>query len=58
MTGVQTCALPIFRYLPGELTTIAVLTNQSRTDPAIIVEHLLKIALAPEPACVGCIPTP
>jgi len=46
------------RYLPGELTTIAVLTNQSRTDPAIIVEHLLKIAFAPEPACTGCVPTP
>jgi D-alanyl-D-alanine carboxypeptidase len=46
------------RHFPGELTTIAVLTNQSRTDPAIIVEHLLKIAFAPEPACTGCVPTP
>jgi D-alanyl-D-alanine carboxypeptidase len=46
------------RHLPGELTTIAVLTNQSRSDPGIIVEHLLKIAFAPEPACIGCIPSP
>jgi D-alanyl-D-alanine carboxypeptidase len=46
------------RHFPGDQTTIAVLTNQSRTDPGIIVEHLLKIAFAPEPACVGCVPTP
>ena len=32
--------------------TIAVLTNQSRTDPGIIVKALLKIALKPSGECV------
>jgi D-alanyl-D-alanine carboxypeptidase len=33
------------RYLPESGLTIAVLTNQSRTDPAIVVRQLLGIAL-------------
>jgi D-alanyl-D-alanine carboxypeptidase len=33
------------RYLPETGLSIAVLTNQSRTDPAIIVRALLRIAL-------------
>jgi D-alanyl-D-alanine carboxypeptidase len=35
------------RWLPEEGVAIAVLTNQSRTDPGIIVKALLKIALKP-----------
>ena len=32
------------RWLPDEDIAIAVLTNQSRTDPGIFVRALLKIA--------------
>lgn len=39
------------RYLPGSGVTIAVLTNQSRTDPGIIVRALLRIALQPARDC-------
>ena len=35
------------RYLPDQGVSIAVLTNQSRTDPAPIVRTLLRIALTP-----------
>jgi D-alanyl-D-alanine carboxypeptidase len=42
------------RYLPGEATTIAVLTNQSRTDPGVIVQSLLSIVFAPAPDCFRC----
>lgn len=42
------------RHLPGENTTIAVVTNQSRTDPGVIVERLLSIVFAPEPDCFRC----
>ena len=33
------------RYLPDSGLTVAVLSNQSRTDPAIVVRQLLTIAL-------------
>jgi len=42
------------RYLPGEATTITVLTNQSRADPGVIVRGLLSVVFAPEPACFRC----
>jgi D-alanyl-D-alanine carboxypeptidase len=42
------------RHLTGENTTIAVLTNQSRADPGVIVERLLSIVFAPEPYCFRC----
>lgn len=35
------------RYLPDQGVSIAVLTNQSRTDPAPIVRSLLRLALTP-----------
>ena len=38
------------RWLPDEGITIAVLTNQSRTDPGIFVRALLKIARGRDPA--------
>ena len=41
------------RWLPEEDIAIAVLTNQSRTDPGIFVRALLKIARAGG-ACVNC----
>ncbi len=42
------------RHLPAEGLTIAVLTNQSRADPAVIVNDLLSIVLAPELPCLRC----
>jgi D-alanyl-D-alanine carboxypeptidase len=42
------------RHIPGSATTIAVLTNQSRTDPGIVVQHLLAIVFAPAPPCHMC----
>jgi CubicO group peptidase (beta-lactamase class C family) len=42
------------RHLPGEGTTIAVLTNQSRDDPGVIVRDLLRVVFAPEPPCLRC----
>ena len=37
----------VFRWLPDQGVTIAVLTNQSRADPNPILASLLKIALTP-----------
>ena len=42
------------RYLPEQGVAIAVLTNQSRTDPAPIVRALLRIALTPVDRACGC----
>lgn len=42
------------RHIPGESTTIAVLTNQSRADPGVIVEGLLRVVFAPDPPCFRC----
>ena len=42
------------RYLPDQGVAIAVLTNQSRTDPAVIVRSLLRIALTPVDQPCGC----
>jgi hypothetical protein len=35
------------RYVPDNGVSIAVVTNQSRTDPAPILRSLLKLALTP-----------
>jgi CubicO group peptidase (beta-lactamase class C family) len=35
------------RYLPDQGVSIAVLTNQSRTDPGPILRSLLRLALTP-----------
>jgi CubicO group peptidase (beta-lactamase class C family) len=45
----------VVRWLPQEGVAIAVLTNQSRTDPGIIARALLKVALEPSRRC-GCAP--
>jgi D-alanyl-D-alanine carboxypeptidase len=42
------------RYLPDQGVSIAVLTNQSRTDPGPIVRSLLRIALTPLDTACGC----
>ena len=42
------------RHLPAENVTIAVLTNQSRADPAVIVADLLSIVFEPSPPCIRC----
>ena len=41
----------VVRWLPREQVAIAVLTNQSRTDPGIIARALLKVALDRAPGC-------
>lgn len=41
----------VVRWLPDEGIAIAVLTNQSRTDPGIVARALLKIALHPTASC-------
>ena len=42
------------RWLLDERVAIAVLTNQSRTDPNVIVADLLKVALRPPAVCTAC----
>jgi hypothetical protein len=42
------------RHLPDFGVTIAVLTNQSRADPAVIVRDLLSIVFEPEQPCFRC----
>jgi D-alanyl-D-alanine carboxypeptidase len=40
------------RHFPTEGITIAVLTNQSRADPAVIAKSLLQVALRPIERCL------
>ncbi len=42
------------RYLPDVGLTIAVVSNQSRVDPGVVVRALLKIALTPESEPCRC----
>lgn len=46
----------VVRWLPDERIAIAVLTNQSRNDPNLIVRELLNVALGIPSACAGCPP--
>ena len=48
----------IVRWLPSEGVAIAVLTNQSRTDPAPIADSLLRLALAPAARAAAAVPAP
>jgi CubicO group peptidase (beta-lactamase class C family) len=41
----------VVRHVPLDGITIAVLTNQSRADPGVIVRTLLRIAVPPPPVC-------
>ena len=47
-------ARAVVRWLPDEQVAIAVLTNQSRSDPNIILADLLRLALQPPPECLSC----
>jgi CubicO group peptidase (beta-lactamase class C family) len=42
------------RHFPTEALTIAVLTNQSRADPGVIIESLLDIVFRPDRPCQAC----
>ena len=42
------------RHFPADGITIAVLTNQSRTDPGLIVRALLDRVIPPDVACPSC----
>ena len=46
------------RWLPDEQVAIAVLTNQSRSDPNLIVADLLRLAFLPSADCANCPPLP
>ncbi len=47
-------AQAIVRWLPDLQVSIAVLTNQSRSDPSRILTDLLKLALRPQSDCITC----
>ncbi|MFL5672106.1 MAG: serine hydrolase [Chloroflexota bacterium] len=51
-------ARAVVRWLPQERIGIAVLTNQSRTDPNKIVSSLLKLAFQPQSDCLSCADIP
>ncbi len=44
----------VVRWLPDEGIAIAVLTNQSRTDPNLVLRDLLRVGLEPRPDCFIC----
>ena len=53
----------VMRWLPAEGIAVAVMTNQSRTDPNVLVRDLLRsvIGIPPCPPCGGplpCLPCP
>ena len=47
-------ARAVVRWLPRERIAIAVLTNQSRSDPNVILVYLLRVALQPRSDCIRC----
>ncbi|MEA2619469.1 MAG: D-alanyl-D-alanine carboxypeptidase [Chloroflexota bacterium] len=47
-------ARAVVRWLPDLQVAIAVLTNQSRSDPGPILTDLLKLALRPQSDCITC----
>ena len=48
----------VLRWLPDEQLAIAVLTNQSRSDPNVVLVDLLRLALASRSDCITCGPVP
>ncbi len=48
----------VMRWIPGERMAIAVLTNQSRTDPGLLLADLAALVLRPPASCVTCTPAP
>lgn len=51
-------ARAVVRWLPREHIAIAVLTNQSRADPNVLLASLLKLAVQPQPDCLSCADVP
>jgi len=51
-------ARAVFRWLPRERIAIAVLTDQSRTDPNVVLASLLKLAFEPQADCRSCADIP
>jgi D-alanyl-D-alanine carboxypeptidase len=51
-------ARAVVRWLPRERVGIAVLTNQSRTDPNPVLASLLKLAFQPQSDCLSCADVP
>lgn len=47
-------ARAVVRYLPDLQIAIAVATNQSRTDPGLLLADLLTLALQPQADCITC----
>ncbi|MBI3749282.1 MAG: beta-lactamase family protein [Chloroflexi bacterium] len=49
----------VMRWLPTEGIAVTVMTNQSRTDPNLLVRELLRSVIGvPPPPCAGCLPPP
>jgi D-alanyl-D-alanine carboxypeptidase len=48
----------VMRYLPAEGIAVTVMTNQSRTDPNILVRDLLRSVIGVPPPCLACPPLP
>ncbi len=52
----------VMRWLPVEGIAVAVMTNQSRTDPNVLVRDLLRSVIGvpppPPPPCPDCLPQP
>jgi D-alanyl-D-alanine carboxypeptidase len=44
----------VMRWLPGEGIALAVMTNQSRTDPNLLARDLLRSVLGVPPPCPEC----
>ena len=47
----------VMRWLPDEGIAVAVMTNQSRTDPNLLVQDLVRSVLGVPPVCPGCAST-
>jgi D-alanyl-D-alanine carboxypeptidase len=48
----------VMRWLPDEGIAVAVMTNQSRTDPNVLVRDLLRSVIGVPPPCLVCEPPP
>jgi D-alanyl-D-alanine carboxypeptidase len=44
----------VMRWLPDQGIAVAILTNQSRTDPNLLIRDLLRTVLGDPPLCAGC----
>jgi D-alanyl-D-alanine carboxypeptidase len=51
-------ARAVVRWLPQERIGVAVLTNQSRTDPSKVLSSLLRLAFEPQSDCLSCADIP